>query len=326
MSMESNMQFCSEVQNKLNAILTFDACEDVMRVINDVLCNYTVERRSTEDSGTDFLIDVYLNALTVEGRSEQTIARYKYVLDKLFRITATNSRNITVYHIRTYFAGEKNRGISDATLNGERMVFNSYFTWLYKDNLIEKNPMANIGSIKCQKKVKVAYSEIDFEKLKVCCSCVRDKAILCFLASTGCRIHEVTQLNRNDVDLINMECKVLGKGNKERRVYIDAVTAMVLSEYLKERKDDDPALFVGRGGKRLESGGIRIMLKKLGKAAGVDHVHPHKFRRTLATNLIKHGMPIQNVASILGHEKLDTTMKYVVMDQTQIKSEYQRYV
>ena len=326
MSIESNMQFCGEVQAKLNAILTFDARENVMRVINDVLCNYDVERRNTEDNWTDYMIDIYLNALTVEGRSEQTIARYKYVLGKLFKVTGTNSRNITVYHIRTYFAGEKSRGISDSTLNGERMVFSSYFAWLHKDNLIEKNPMANIGSIKCQKKVRVAYSEIDFEKLKVCCGCVRDKAILCFLASTGCRINEVVQLNRNDVDLTSMECKVLGKGNKERRVYIDAVTAMVLAEYLKERQDANPALFVGKGCKRLESGGIRIMLKKLGKAAGVDHVHPHKFRRTLATNLIKHGMPIQNVASILGHEKLDTTMKYIVMDQTQIKSEYQRYV
>ena len=325
MAIEANMQFSGEIRNKLGSVLTADDRDKVMRIIDDVLCNYDLTRRIIEEAGDDFLTDLWINALTVEGRSAQTITRYKYILNKLFKHAKVNTRSITAYHVRNYLSAEKARGISDSTLNGERTIFSSYFGWLYNDSLIEKNPMANIGVIKHQKKVKLAYSDVDFERLKMQCETPRDRAIICFLASTGCRIHEVTQLNRDDVDIQHMECKVLGKGNKERRVYLDAVSAMMLKEYLDGREDNCEALFIGKGDRRLECGGVRKMLNRLGLKAGVDHVHPHKFRRTLATNLIKHGMPIQDVAAILGHEKIDTTMRYVVLDNTQIKSEYQRY-
>ena len=146
-----------------------------------------------------------------------------------------------------------------------------------------------------------------------------------FLSSTGCRISEMTGLNVEDVDLEKLECVVHGKGNKERMVFLSAVTGMLLGEYLKTRKDSNPALFVGKRKERLEPGGVRSMLKKLGADAGVDHVHPHKFRRTFATELTRHGMEIQKVANILGHEKLDTTMQYVVLNKEDIKSDYRRF-
>lgn len=182
-----------------------------------------------------------------------------------------------------------------------------------------------LGAICCAKKIKAVYSEVEIEKLKFCCRTIRDRAIISFLLSTGCRIGEVCRLNREDVDLANMECRVLGKGNKERTVFPDAVTAMLLRDYLAQRTDESPALFAGRGSSRLSPNGIRRMLDVLARAAGVEHVHPHKFRRTLATGLIRHGMPIQEVAAILGHDKLDTTMQYVVLDKTDVKNAYRKY-
>jgi site-specific recombinase XerD len=230
-----------------------------------------------------------------------------------------------VYHLRRWLADEKARGISDRTLEGDRQVFSSYFGWLHREGLIASNPVGNLGAIKYQKKEKDIFSDTDIERMKFGAACVRDRAIVHFLRATGCRISEMTQLNRDDVDFANLECRVLGKGNKERTVYLDAVAAMVLQSYLKSRTDACPALFIGKGSDRLTPGGVRFMLSKLGQSSQVQHVHPHKFRRTTATNLIRHGMPIQEVAAILGHDKLDTTMQYVVLDKSIIKSSYQKY-
>lgn len=173
--------------------------------------------------------------------------------------------------------------------------------------------------------LKVTFSSVDIEKLKEKCTCSRDKAIICFLLSTGCRISEVTQLNKSDIDFQKKQCKVLGKGNKERIVYIDDVTILLLNRYFSERKDQSEALFVGKGTARMTPAGIRYMLRNLAEDANVENVHPHRFRRTLATNLIYRGMPIQEVAKILGHEKLDTTMKYVYLDNNTLKFSYNKF-
>ena len=191
--------------------------------------------------------------------------------------------------------------------------------------MIEHNPAANLGAIKYAKKTKDVYSDGDMEKMKFGCLSIRDRAIICLLKATGCRISEITQLNRDDIDFKDLECTVLGKGNKQRVVFLDQVAAMTLLAYLNTRTDDNPALFIGKRGNRMTPHGIREMLVTLGERANVDHVHPHKFRRTTATNLIRHGMPIQEVAAILGHDKLDTTMQYVVLDKSDIKHSYSKY-
>ena len=226
-----------------------------------------------------------------------------------------------------YLAKEKERGLSDNTLEGIRQIFSAFFGWLYKEGLILKNPIVNLGAIKVPKKMLKPYSDSDIELLKQNSTRIRDQAIVTFLLATACRISEVTQLNKDDVDFIKMECKVSGKGSKERKVYLDEVACMFLKEYLKNRTDDNAALFVSikKPYDRLASGGIRNMLKKLGIEADVDHVHPHKFRRTTATNLLKHGMPIHEVAAVLGHDKIDTTMEYIVMDDNMIRHDYQKY-
>ena len=326
MAINEKKQFLSDVEKRLSDEITATQLQLVLASIADVLQFYSVSVVEIEATSNDDMLDAYTSALLVEGKSPKTVDRYRYILKRMMAFVKTPTRSITVYHIRNYIASEKNRGIADRTLEGYREVFNAYFGWLFREGLIPTNPVANLGAIKYAKKEKDVFSETDIEKMKFGCSSIRDRAIICFLKATGCRISEMTELNRDDVDLNKLECIVLGKGNKERTVYLDSVAGMVLDCYLKSRSDNSPALFIGKGSERLTPGGVRFLLKKLGATTNVTHVHPHKFRRTAATNLIKHGMPIQEVAAILGHDKLDTTMQYVVLDKAAIKSSYNKYI
>ena len=325
MAYEDKAVLLNAISKKLGDGITANEITKVMEIVSAELDGYDVTHvvRSSP-SEQDDMVDTYVSALMVQGRSEKTIERYKYIIGRMLKAVNVTTRGITVYHLRRYLADEKKRGISDATLDGFRQIFSAYFNWLQREGLIQHNPTSNLGAIRCEKRIKQAYSDIDIERLKSACTSVRDKAIICFLLSTGCRINEMVQLNRDDIDMSSLECKVFGKGRKERRVYIDDVTGMLLTEYLKTRHDDSPALFVGKGSDRLTPGGVRCMLTKLSDTTGVANVHPHRFRRTLATNLIRRGMPIQEVAAILGHEKIDTTMRYVVLDQRGIENAYRR--
>lgn len=324
MSIEAKAILLKNIETRISQLITAAAMPAVLSAISDEMAGFEIEGKAAGDHADD-LLDAFIAALRVQGRSEKTIERYRYLITKMRTAVQTETRNITVHHLRRYLAQEKARGISDSTLEGMRQVFSAYFNWLQRERLIDVNPTANLGVIKCAKKIKQIYSEVDLERLKFGCKSIRDRAIICFLLSTGCRISEMTQLNRDSVDLDRLECTVLGKGNKERTVYLDQVTAMLLREYLKQRKDVLPALFVGKGTQRLSPHGVRRMLTVLAGTARVDHVHPYKFRRTLATNLIRHGMPIQEVAAILGHDKLDTTMEYVVLDKNDLKNDYRKY-
>lgn len=325
MSIAAIKMIQAEIREKLSARITVDAMEAVQDALADVLARYEISMPAAGSGGPDYALEAYLDAMDVEGRSAKTVERYRYNLTRLFAGCQADTRSITVYHIRRYFADEKARGIADSTIRGLREICSAYFGWCLREGLISKSPVANIGAIKIPKVIRQAYSEVEMEKLNRSCRSARDRAIVGFLAATGCRISEMTSLDRDAVDLERMECTVVGKGNKERRVYIDPVTCMALREYLDERQDDKAPLFLGRGGERLLPNGVRVMLKKLGADAGVEHVHPHRFRRTRATTLVRHGMPIEEVASILGHEKVDTTMRYVVLDQSQIRRSYEKY-
>lgn len=325
MSFEAKVDFITSLEQQLSDKVTAAQLTAMLAIVQDRLADYDMQHVSTGTAEPDDLLDAYLSAMQIQGRSAKTIERYRYQITRMMQAVATPTRRITVYHLRKYLADEKARGISDRTLEGTRQVFSAYFNWLQRENLIQQNPTANLGAVKYQKKVKAIYSEVDMEKMKFRCKSVRDRAIIAFLAATGCRISEMTQLNRDDVDLVSLECTVLGKGNKERRVFLTPMAGMMIKEYLDSRTDDFPALFIGKGTQRITPHGVRFMLTKLAGSANVDHVHPHKFRRTLATNLIRHGMPIQEVAAILGHDKLDTTMQYVVLDQTETKNSYRKF-
>ena len=328
MPIEAKISLLNKTEKALSSQVTADDMNTMLRTLSDALQGYDVYEIGEQEEDKIDLLQCYLDALKVEGRSPGTIEKYRYNIRRLLKDLKVPIRQITVYHIRGWLTKEQNRGISAGTLDGNRQDFSAFFGWLHREGLIDRNPMGNIGAIKAQKKKKQIYSPVDIEKLDDKCAdmrfAARNRAIVAFLRSTGCRISEVVGLNRDSVDLKALEVVVLGKGNKERKVYLDEVTGMLLQEYLDSRKDNCEALFVGAQGERLKPGGIRVMLNKLGEKANVEHVHPHKFRRTLATNLNRRGMPIQEVANILGHEKLDTTMKYVVLNDDDLKSSYRR--
>ena len=303
MAIDAKISFLNQTEKRLSSEVTADTMTQVLRIIADVLEGFSMRETVIDLEPNEDLLNCYLDALKVQGRSEKTIARYRYEIERMV----------------------KGMGVSDTTTEGERQVFSAFFNWLQRENLIDRNPTANLGAIKCAKKQKKILTDVDLFNLKNNCENSRDSAIVMFLASTGCRISEVMNLNRDDIDFFNTKCVVHGKGNKDRTAFFDAVTGVALRRYLMERTDDNPALFLNKYGKRMQPGGVRSMLKELAKRAGVEHVHPHKFRRTLATELARHGMPIQEVAFLLGHEKIDTTLKYVVQNDEDVKSNYRKY-
>lgn len=327
MSIQAKQQLVRDVTEEIGDFLTVTNTNKVSDVLADQLNNYDltlIRSDQMSQSSLDYL-QLFLDAKRVEGRSEKTVARYSYILEKTLRSIGAPADKITVFHIRSYMMEEKKRGLQDSSIEGLRSILSSFFGWLWKENLIKTNPCSNIGAVKVQKKIRMPYSATDIEKLKSACPSQRDKALVCFLLSTGARISEVCALNKDDVDFLNLTCKVLGKGNKERAVYITEVTAMELQQYLQSRIDDSLALFAGKGTDRMTPHGVRNMLVSLGETAGVENVHPHRFRRTLATNLINHGMPLQEVAAILGHENVNTTLKYVYINQNNVKNSYRKY-
>ena len=325
MAIDAKVCFMDQLEKRMATEVTASTSAKVLSLVADILDGYEMRRVELwEDDGDDYLT-CYIDALKVQNRSKKTIERYKYVIGRLMDFAKVTVRRISVYHIRSYLAAEKERGIADSTIEGFREIFSAYFNWLQRETLIERNPMSNIGAVNCPKKEKKVFSDIDIEKLKSSCKTVRDKAIITFLYSSGCRISELIELNRDSVDLEKMECIVHGKGDKERVVYIDAVAGMLLKQYLSERTDDCDALFSGKHKKRILPSGVRAMMRKLEVDSGLDHtVHPHKFRRTFATNMSRRGMPIQEIAVLMGHEKIETTMKYIVQDKEDIKYSYRK--
>ncbi|MBO5959312.1 MAG: tyrosine-type recombinase/integrase [Lentisphaeria bacterium] len=324
MAIEGKVSFMTQAEKRLAPELTAESLRKVLSCFSDVLFRFEIREIDAED-GQDDLVDCYLNALKVQGRSQKTVDRYKFVIEKMLKEIKVPAGRVTVYHLRQYLAAMKERGIAESTMEGQRQIFSAFYNWLQRESLIEKNPTANLGAIKVPKKQRGIYSDIDIAKLNGACKSTRDRAIIAFLSSTGCRISEALGLDRESVDLEKLECIVHGKGNKERRVYMSPIAGMLIREYLNTRTDDNPALFIGLRNERLQPNGARYMLNETAKRAGVEHVHPHKFRRTLATEMARRGMPIQEVCAILGHEKIDTTMRYVSIDNEDIKNSYRRF-
>ena len=324
MAIEAKTSFLRQMEKELSTTTTADMMAKVLSIVADVMEGFDVREIGIEEE-TDDMLECFLQAMDVQGRSQKTLAHYRLILGMLLAEVKVSARRVTVYHLRSYLAKQKERGLKDSTLAHHREVFSSFFGWLFREGLIEKNPVVNLGNIKVAKEEKKVFSDIDMEKMKQHGRRAVDKAIITFLASTGCRVAELVGLDRTALDLDNLECVVRGKGNKERTVYIDSVTAMYVKKYLATRTDDNPALFVTRAQERFNTGGIRDMLRRLEERSGVEHIHPHKFRRTLATNLARRNMPIQTIAAILGHEKIETTMEYIVMNKENTKIQYRQY-
>lgn len=308
---------------------TADTVQDVLIM---QLNNYEIQQRYTEiatvDDSAEKMLKKFLATKRIEGTAESTLRRYAEENRKLIQFLRKPLYEVTTYDIRFYLSYRREKSetkVSNRTLDGMRRCYSSFFSWLSAEGLIGRNPCAAIKQIKYRKEVKKPYSAAEMEKLRMACTNIRDLALLDFLYCTGCRVSEVARLNISDIDFECMECTVLGKGNKERTVYLSEVAAMNLENYLSSRKDGNEALFTGKGTERLGKNGIEVLLKKIGKKAGVVNVHPHRYRRTLATNLLDRGMNIQDVAVILGHADLKTTQVYCYISQKNVKNAYNKY-
>ena len=326
MAAQDKVLLMHKVEGTLRPRMFANLLDEAMSEIQDHLDEFDVSHVADAPAGSDDLLQMFLDAKRAGGRSEKTVIRYQYVIERMMQHVKVRTRDITTAAIREYFHAEQSRGVSDSTIEGIRQVLNGYFGWLEHEKLIPMNPVFNIDAIRFQKKVREAFTEADLERIKRSCRSARDMAIINFLFSTGCRVSEVVALNRSDIDFELGEAVVLGKGNKERTVYLNEVAALTLKEYLATRSDRCDALFINHLGRRLEAGGIRDILRKISSASGVDKIHPHRFRRTVITYLLNRGMAIQDVAIIAGHDKIDTTMKYYHASKARIKSNYQRFM
>ena len=279
--------------------------------------------------GNDELLNMFLAAKKVEGCSDRTIRYYRLTLQKALGQLKKHLTHITTEDLRAYLSGyQEAHGCSQRNIDNIRRILSSFFAWLEEEDYILKSPVRRIHKIRTAKVVKETYSDEALEQMRDNCMTLRDLAIIDMLASTGMRVGELVRLNRADIDFANRECVVLGKGSKERSVYFDARTKIHLQNYLSSRQDDNPALFVSlqRPYRRLQISGVEIRLRALGCRLGINKVHPHKFRRTLATKAIDKGMPIEQVQQLLGHSKIDTTMEYAMVDQNNVKISHRRYI
>lgn len=314
------------IEDRLNDFIPANTVKKILEQINGELAAFDVAALPQgEDQDGEDMIALFIDAKKVEGKSAKTIERYEYILRGFQKAVGVPLKDVTVYHIRQFLMAEKERGIAPGTIDGKRSIYSSFYGWLHSEGLIRKNPTANLAPIKQPKEIKHPFTAVEIKKLRDNATNPRDAALIEFLLATGCRVSEVCSVNRTDIDFRQQKLIVNGKGAKQRTVYLDDVTCVVIRDYLKTRKDFNPALFTGKGTDRLTADGIRRALNTIAEKAGVANVHPHRFRRTLATNLIDHGMSIQEVAAILGHDKLDTTMTYVFINQRNVESSYRRF-
>lgn len=296
------------------------------QVLKEKLVNNTKNdlKRSNESYITD-----YLAAKQIEGCSEKTISYYHTTLKMMFVRLEKHVQKITTEDLRDYLGNyQQSRNSSRVTIDNIRRIFSSFFSWLEDEDIIIKSPVRRIHKVKSSNKVKDTYSDEDLERLRDHCNTGCDVAMIDLLASTGMRIGELVHLNQNDINFDERECVVLGKGNKQRIVYFDARSKIHLQNYLAKRKDTNSALFVSLHSphQRMSINGIEKRLKNLGKKVGIAKVYPHKFRRTLATNAIDKGMPIEQVQKLLGHERIDTTLHYAMVKQSNVKIAHRRFI
>ena len=281
------------------------------------------------DIANDEFLKMFLAAKRIEGCSDRTISYYQTTVKHLLSKTETSVRKITTEEMREYLSNyQKRNDCSNVTIDNVRRNISSFFSWLEEEDYILKSPMRRIHKIKTKTVVKSTISDEGIELLRDNCKEKRDLAIIDLLYSTGIRVGELVNLNIEDIDLEGRECVVYGKGDKERRVYFDAKAKVHLKEYIETRRDDNEALFVTLDAPhdRLKISGVEIRLRKLGRELNLERIHPHKFRRSMATRAIDKGMPIEQVQKILGHSQIDTTMQYAMVNQNNVKSAHQKFM
>lgn len=301
-----------------------------MKKLQEVLLQTFSENEiQKEEISNDEYLRLFLDAKRIEGCSERTIQYYSVTVERMLQSIENPVRKISTEEIRKYLVDyQKVNDCSKVTVDNIRRNISSFFSWLEEEDYILKSPMRRIHKIKTKQPVKEIISDEAIELLRDHCQCSRDLAMIDLLYSTGIRVGELVNLNISDVDFEARECVVFGKGDKERKVYFDAKAKLHLLNYLNKRNDDNPALFVTLDAPhdRLKISGVEIRIRTLGRKLNMGKIHPHKFRRTMATRAIDKGMPIEQVQKILGHSQIDTTMQYAIVNQTNVKTSHQKFI
>ena len=314
------------ILNEMAGYLSIPQMKKLQEVLLKNLTN--AGAKNVETPNAEYL-KMFLDAKKVEGCSPRTLQYYKVTIEHLLSQISTPIRRITTEEIRGYLSDYQQINLcSKATVDNVRRNISSFFSWLEEEDHILKSPMRRIHKIKGKQQVKEVISDEVIEKLRDNCSCIRDLAMIDLLYSTGIRVGELVNLNISDVNFESRECVVFGKGDKERRVYFDAKAKLHLQSYLESRTDENPALFVTLDAPfdRLKISGVEVRLRKLGRSLNLNKIHPHKFRRTMATRAIDKGMPIEQVQKILGHSQIDTTMQYAIVNQTNVRISHQKFI
>lgn len=318
----------NNIEQRCSSFLNNNQLNNLHKVLSDCLFEET-KSYDFSDFSDSRLIDTFIASKRIEGCSEKTIRYYSSTITLVTTRIGKPISTITTNDLRRFLAdyqGERN--VSKVTIDNIRRILSSFYAWLEDEDYIIKSPVRRIKKVKTTKTVKEVYTDEMLELLRDDCCNLRDLAMIDLLSSTGMRVGELVNLKRTDIDFQNRECIVIGKGDKERLVYFDARTKVHLSNYLNSRNDSNLSLFVSlsKPYKSLKISGVETRLKKIGNNLNMTHVHPHKFRRTLATRAIDKGMPIEQVQVLLGHQKIDTTLEYAMVSQTNVKNSHRKYI
>lgn len=322
-------ELINTVLSQMMPYLNNDQAARLQEVLEHSLFRVTVTQDETPREDTILPLDTFIAAKKIEGCSEKTLVYYRKTVQDMLDGVGKPAQQIMTDDLRKYLSDyQEQRKASKVTIDNIRRILSSFFSWLEDEDYILKSPVRRIHKVKTAKVVKDTYSDEALEKMRDGCGNLRDLAIIDMLASTGMRVGELVLLNREDINFEERECVVLGKGNKERVVYFDARTKIHLQNYLDSRSDSNSALFVGLRAphNRLSIGGVESTLRELGQVLSIPKVHPHKFRRTLATTAIDKGMPIEQVQQLLGHQKIDTTLHYAIVKQQNVKQAHRKYI
>ena len=326
-------KFIHSVLQELSKVLDSQQLDFVENTLEQKLLDLDVIEQVTNEElvnqENDELLTAFLSAKKIEGCSAKTIKYYKSTINHLFDEIGKTTAEITTNDIRSYLAYyQEQKQSSKVTIDNMRRIFSSFFSWLEDEDYIVKSPVRRIHKVRTDTLVKEVINDECMELLRDNCTEIRDLAMIDLLASTGMRVGELVQMNIDDVDFQERQCKVFGKGNKEREVYFNARAKIHLQQYISQREDENPALFVSFSSphKRLSISGVEVRLRTLGRRINLPKIHPHKFRRTLATMAIDKGMPIEQVQRLLGHVKIDTTLHYAMVNQNNVKIAHRRYI
>ena len=321
----------SEIIREMLSSLNNEQLSKLKTTLEIYLYNVSIEAKQeadTEKKEVDYL-EVFLSAKRIEGCSEKTLIYYKNTIQQMLDSIGKSVCTIVTEDLRTYLAEyQKEKQSSKVTIDNIRRIFSSFFSWLEDEDYIIKSPVRRIHRIKAASTIKETYTDEQLESMRDNCDNPRDLALIDILASTGMRVGELVLLNRDDISFDERECIVFGKGDKERMVYFDARTKIHLQNYLDSRTDNNEALFVSLKApyNRMKIGGIELRLREMGKRLNIEKVHPHKFRRTLATVAIDKGMPIEQLQKLLGHQRIDTTLQYAMVKQSNVKIAHRKYI